>query len=172
MNKNVSKLLNSSKFKRIIFFLGIFFLILTIFISLDPKPFLKYGYLGVFIFNLFGAGTILAFSLSQHMNIYGLAFVSALGMVINDSLSFIIGKSGDAIIPRSKKVEKIEKSIHKFGSIALFFWSLMPIPYDIIGFIAGYLEFPYRNFVLPTFLGKFVRFILIGSGVTMFLKGI
>lgn len=72
-------------------------------------------------------------------------------VAFNDSVSWLIGRSGDVVIPRSKKVEKIEKTINRFGSVALFFWSLIPIPYDIIGFIAGYLEFPYRNFITPHF---------------------
>jgi len=165
MKNRLMRLFQSKEFKKIIFILGIIFFVLTIFISLDPKPFLKFGYIGVFIFNLFGAGTLLAIPLARHMNIVGLAFVSALGMTFNDSVSWLVGRSGDVIIPRSKKVEKIEKTIHKFGSAALFFWSLIPIPYDIIGFIAGYLEFPYKNFIIPTFLGKFVRLILLGSGI-------
>lgn len=165
MKERLAKLFQSKKFKKTTFVLGIVFLILTLFISLDPKPFLKFGYIGVFIFNLFGAGTLLAIPLSRHMNIIRLAFVTALGMAFNDSVSWLIGRSGDVVIPRSKKVEKIEKTIHRFGSVALFFWSLIPIPYDIIGFIAGYLEFSYKSFIIPTFLGKFVRFILLGSGI-------
>lgn len=168
MKEKLAKLFQSNRSKKIIFILGIIFLVLTLFISLDPRPFLRFGYIGVFIFNLFGAGTLLVIPLARHMNIVGLAFASALGMAFNDSVSWLVGRSGDAVIPRSKKVEGIEKSIHRFGSVALFFWSLIPIPYDIIGFIAGYLEFPYKSFIIPTFLGKFVRFILLGSGVVAF----
>lgn len=151
-----------------VFVLGILFFILTLFISQDPESFLRFGYPGVFIFNLFGAGTILAFTLARHMNISGLAFASALGMAFNDSVSWLIGRSSDAFFPRSKKMERIEKTVYKFGSIALFFWSLIPIPYDIVGFVAGYLKVSYASFVIPTFLGKFVRLILIGFGVLAF----
>jgi membrane protein YqaA with SNARE-associated domain len=132
---------------------------------LDPTPFLKFGYFGIFIFNLFGAGTLLFLSLARHMNIVYLAFVSASGMTFNDSVSWVVGRSGDEIIPRSKKIEKVERSLHKYGALALFLWSLVPIPYDIVGFIAGYLEFPYKKFIVPTFLGKFARLILLGSGM-------
>lgn len=165
MKIHLSRLFQSKRFKQITFVLGVVFLLLTLFISLDPTPFLKFGYLGVFIFNLFGAGTLLFLPLARHMNIVGLAFVSALGMAFNDSVSWIVGRSGDEIVPRSKKVEKVEKSIQKYGTLALFFWSLIPVPYDIVGFIAGYLEFPYKSFILPTFFGKFVRFLLLGSGI-------
>lgn len=158
-------LFQSKKFKKMTLILGVIFFIYTIIISFDPQPFIRFGYIGVFVFNLFGPGTLLFPSLVRHMNILDLAFVTALGMAFNDSVSWLIGKSGDVIIPRSKKVKRIEGTIYKYGSAALFFWSLIPIPYDIIGLIAGYLEFSYKSFILPTFFGKFVRFILIGYGV-------
>jgi membrane protein YqaA with SNARE-associated domain len=162
---NLSHTFQSKRFKKVALILGICFFILKIFISLDPKPFLKYGYIGVFIFNLFGPGTLIYPSLLKHMNMLGLAFATSLGMSFNDSISWVIGRSGDVIIPRSSKVERIERTIHKYGPVGLFFWSLIPIPYDIIGLIAGYLEIPYKNFVIPTFLGRLLRFILIGVGV-------
>ena len=165
MKNKLANLLQSKKFKKVTLILGVIFFVLTIIISFDPQPFLRFGYLGIFVFNLFGPETLLFPSLARHMNILGLAFATALGMAINDSVSWLVGRSGDVIMPRSNKVKRIEGTIHKFGSVALFFWSLIPIPYDIIGLIAGYLEFPYKSFILPTFLGKFVRFILLGSGI-------
>lgn len=163
-------LVQSRTFKRLAFVLGTAFFLLSLVLAVDPKPFLKFGYVGVFVFNLFGPGTLLVPLLARHMNIVLLAFATALGMAFNDSVSWLVGRSGDAIIPRSKKIEKIEGTIHRFGPVALFFWSLIPIPYDIIGFIAGYLEFSYRSFIIPTFLGKFVRFILLGSGVVAIFR--
>jgi membrane protein YqaA with SNARE-associated domain len=168
MRAKLIKLLSSAKFKRATFILGLIFFVLTLFISLDPQPFLRFGYVGIFIFNVLGAGTILAIPLARHMNILGLAIASASGMALNDSVSWLVGRSSDSVIPRSPKVARIEKGLHKYGSIALFFWSLIPFPYDIIGFIAGYLEFSYPKFILPTFLGKFVRFLLLGFGIVTF----
>jgi membrane protein YqaA with SNARE-associated domain len=165
MQKRLLAIIQSKTFKKITVVLGIAFLVLTFFISFKPEPFLKFSYLGVFVFNLFGPGTLLIPSLSRHMNIFLLAFFTALGMSFNDSVSWVIGRNGDVIIPRSKKVLKIESGLHKFGPYALFVWSLIPFPYDLIGLIAGYLEFPYKTFILPTFLGRFLRLALIGFGV-------
>ncbi len=170
MRTKLAKLFQSESSKKIILVLGLLFLILTIFISLDPTPFLKFSYLGVFAFNLFGPGTLLVPSLSRYMNIPLLAFATALGMLLNDSVSWLVGRSSDIVISRPRKFQKIEKTLHKFGPFALFFWSLIPIPYDLIGLIAGYLEFSYKSFVIPTFLGKFVRFLLLGYG-TIFVLG-
>jgi membrane protein YqaA with SNARE-associated domain len=169
VGNKLANLFQSKKFKKISLILGIIFFFLTFLISFDPQPFLRFGYVGVFVFNLFGPGIFLFPPLIRHMNIFGLAFATALGMAINDSVSWLIGRSGDIVIPRSRKVEKIAGTIHRFGPMALFFWSLIPFPYDIIGLIAGYLEFSYKSFVIPTFLGKLVRFLILGSGMIALL---
>ncbi|HLD24974.1 MAG TPA: VTT domain-containing protein [Patescibacteria group bacterium] len=162
--------LESRDFKRFVFVLGILFLILTAFISVNPEPFLRFGYVGVFIFALFGPASLLIPVLSQHMNIWVLAVVTAAGMAINDSVSWVIGSLGHTVIPHSPKIERIEANLRKHGMPALFFWALIPFPYDLIGFIAGYLGFTYKSFIIPTFLGRLVRFMLLGFGVITLLK--
>lgn len=139
--KKITQLVRTKTFKKTSFFIGIALLILTILITLDPRSFLRFGYLGVFLFNLFGPGTLLIPMLSRFMNVPLLAATSALGMMFNDSVAWLVGNSGQAFIGKPGKLAKIEKSIEKFGLWALFFWSL-----------------------IPTFAGKFVRFILMGYG--------
>jgi membrane protein YqaA with SNARE-associated domain len=164
MVRRITRVLDSRLFKQIMIVLGVALFLLSLVATFDARPFLRFGYLGIFIFNLFGAGTFLIIPLATHMNIFILAFVSALGMACNDSVSWVIGRSGDVILPRAKRIEEIEGSIHKYGVFALFFWSLIPFPYDLIGLIAGYLRFSYPRYIIPTFMGKFIRFILLGSG--------
>lgn len=159
------KFFQSPFFKKITVVAGVVFFVATILIFIDPQPFVRLGYFGVFVFNVVGPGTLLVPSLAQHMNIFGLAFASALGMAVNDSVSWLVGRNGDVVIPRGDRVRKIEGTLQRYGPFGLFFWSLIPFPYDLIGLIAGYMEFKYIVFFLPTFLGKFFRIILIGSGV-------
>src|SRR3989338_10461439 len=102
--KQIADFFNSKVFKKVTFVLGILFLVLTVFIGFNPEPFLRFGYPGIFAFNLFGPGTLLIFSLASRFNIYGLAFVSAIGMAFNDSVAWIIGNSGTAVIEKSKKL--------------------------------------------------------------------
>lgn len=160
--------LQSKIFKRITFFVGIVLLLVTGLIAISPEPFLKFGYPGVFLMCAMGGSSILLIPLASHFNIYWLAFAGAFGMAINDSIAWIIGNSGKAIVERPAKLKKIENSVERYGMLAIFFWSLIPFPYDIIGFIAGYLGLPYIRYVIPTFLGKFIRFTLIGLGILSF----
>jgi len=99
--KRITKLFQTKKFKKIVLILGALFYIAVIFIAFKPEPFLRFGYLGVFVFNLFGPGTILIPSLSRHMDVFLLSIVGSAGMVLNDSVGWLVGRSGDVILPRS-----------------------------------------------------------------------
>jgi len=144
--------------------LGIAFIVLAFVVVFDPQPFIKFGYPGIFVYNLFGPGIFLIPVLSRNFNVFWVAFFSALGMAINDSISWLAGKNGDIVLKRGPRVLKIETKIKKFGPLALFFWALIPFPYDFIAIIAGYLQISYLRFLLSMFLGRLIRFLILGSG--------
>ena len=145
--------------------MGIGFFLLSFLITVNPEPYLKFGYPGILLANILGAGTALAIPLTLHFNTLGLALVTATGMAINDSLSWLVGRSGEAVIHHSRQIEKMEAGIRKYGVFAIFFWALIPFPFEIIGVMAGYLELPYLSFLIPMFLGRFTRFFLLGLGM-------
>lgn len=163
--------LESTTFKKAYFVVFLVLLLVGIYIMIEPEPFLKFGYLGIFTFNFLGGlGSYLIPSLSQKMNLIPLSFSTALGMVFNDTISFVVGKGSTAIIQKGKWINRVEKMISKYGSLALFVISPLPVPYDIIGLISGYLGVKYRSFFLATFAGKFLRMILIGIGTKQLIK--
>ena len=166
--EKIVSFVKSTTFKRVTFFVGIILLIVTGLVAISPEPFLKFGYPGVFVMSAMGGSSLLLIPLASHFNIYLLAFAGAFGMAINDSIAWIIGNSGKAVVDRPVKLKKIEHSIEKYGIFAIFFWSLIPFPYDIIGLVAGYLGLSYVRYIIPTFLGKFIRFTLIGLGILSF----
>lgn len=160
----LARIFQSQKFKRMILIFGGAFILLSFVIVWDPQPFLRYGYGGVFVFNLFGPGSLLIPVLVKYMNVWALAFVSAVGMTLNDSVSWVVGRSVDVVLPRSKKLERAENALHKYGFWFLLAWSIAPIPFDFIGLVAGYLKFPYSTVGPASLLGKIIRFLLLGSG--------
>lgn len=155
----------SKPFKILTLVFAVVFYLLAFVVAFTPEPFLKFGYLGIFVFNLFGPGTFLIPVASRHFMVLGVALATSLGMAINDSVSWLAGKNGDIIFPRGRRVARIETAIKKYGPFALFFWALIPFPYDFIAVIAGYLKLPFKRFLIPTFLGRLLRFILMGSGI-------
>lgn len=156
---------SSKPFKVFTLIFAVLFYLLAFVITFTPEPFLKFGYLGIFFFNLFGPGTFLIPTLSRHMNVILLSLVTAAGMAINDSVSWLAGKNGDIVFPRGRRVARIEAAIKKYGPFTLFFWAIIPFPYDFIAVITGYLKLPFKRFLIPTFLGRLIRFLLMGFGI-------
>ena len=157
--------MQSKTFKKIAVVFAIVFYFMAFYLAFNAEPFLKFGYLGVFVFNLFGPGTLLIPALSRYMNVILLSLVTALGMSFNDSVSWLAGRSGDVILPRSKSVIRFEKHIKRYGAYAIFLWALIPFPFDFVALIAGYLGLPFKKFFVPVTLGRLVRFVLMGFGV-------
>ena len=164
MKEKLIRVLKSKTFKR--FAIGAYFIsvVVAYFTAINPEPFLRFGYGGVFVYNILATGIVLVPIISRYMNVFVVAALAALGMAINDSVSWVVGKNGDVILPRSKKVKQIEDTLHKYGPWGLFFFSMIPMPYDAVGVIAGYLEFPFWSFMIPTFFGRFIRFLILGGG--------
>jgi membrane protein YqaA with SNARE-associated domain len=158
------KTLQSIRFKKVVVIIGTILAVGSIFISVNPEPFLATGYLGVFIYATFGPVTIIIPSMSQHYNLYMLSAVAALGVVINDTLAYLVGRNADVFISKNKKVLVLEKWVNKYGYFALFAISVLPIPYDFIGLLVGYLDLSFKKYAIPLFVGKFFRFVLIGLG--------
>jgi len=144
---------------------AVVFYLLAFVVAFKPEPFLRFGYWGIFAFNLVGPGTFLIPVASRHFMVLGVALATSLGMAINDSVSWLAGKNGDIVFPRGRRVARIEAAIKKYGPFALFFWALIPFPYDFIAVIAGYLKLPFKRFLIPTFLGRLLRFLLMGFGI-------
>ena len=105
----MKRILNSTWFKRIYFAISLLLLGIGLYSVINPEPFLKFGFPGVFVFNaLGGAGTLLIPTLSSNMNIFLLAFATALGMGINDSIAWLAGRGSSEAIYKMKWVPRVE----------------------------------------------------------------
>ena len=162
--KKIALFFQSKSFKKITLVISVIFIIASFFVALDPRPFLRFGYLGIFVYNFFGTGIVLVPVFSRYYNVILVAFFAALGMSLNDTVSWYAGKTGQIILPPSPRMIRIHDQITRYGPWAIFFWALIPFPFDIIAVAAGYLQLPFWRFLIPMFLGRFVRFILLGSG--------
>jgi membrane protein YqaA with SNARE-associated domain len=163
--RGLAKILESKKFQRIYFFVTLTMFFGGILLVIDWHYFVRLGYPGIFLFNCLGGfGTYLTPFLARHFNPFLIALCTALGMSINDSMSYIIGFTSTSLVRRDKWVDRVEKLLSKYDVWGLFFLSILPVPFDIIGFISGYLDIKYAKFFSATFAGKFLRILLVATG--------
>ena len=169
LEQKLISLASNKHFKRLIVIIGSIFLIGSIFIAIDPEPFKKTGYAGVFFYGILGPVTLIIPIMSQSYNLIILSLVASAGVCINDTLAYIVGRNTDAFIEKTNKVRVVEKYVNRYGFLALLGISILPIPYDFIGILVGYLDLNYKKYILPLFIGKFIRFILVGLGTSLVL---
>lgn len=162
MREKFIAILKSDLYKKIVFILSLLFILLTIFIVFDPQPFIKLGYPGIFVFNIFSSGLFIFPVLIKTYSVITLAIVCSLGMSVNESINWIMGKSSEAIVDKKALEIRVENVIKRYDYLAIFTLALIPFPFDIVGIVAGRLNVTYKKFVLSVFLARMIRYLLYG----------
>lgn len=158
----------SRVFRRFLLIVGCLFVLLTAFLSLNPDPFLRFGYMGVFVYNLVGSGLLLIPVVSHRLNLFFLILFSALGNVANTSLNYFIGSNSTTVVTKIPHVDKAKTFLKHFGFIGVYTLAIVPLPIDLNGLLSGYLGVPYRWYIVVNFLGKVTIFLLVGLGILSF----
>jgi uncharacterized membrane protein YdjX (TVP38/TMEM64 family) len=131
-----------------------------------------YGYVGIFILSILGNSTIIipaptfitTFVGGVILNPFAVGLVSALGASIGELTAYFAGFGGKVFIKEEKMYKKIEYWMHKRGSLTVFILAVIPNPFfDLAGIFSGLTNYSLKKFMLATFLGKSVKFILIAA---------
>jgi len=137
------------------------------------------GYAGLFTVNVFSNATVfLPFPSIMAVFIGGsvwnplfVGIVSGAGNAIGELIGFFLGFGSRGILDKLDSWElrwfkKMEKWFKKSGFITIFIFSLLPFPiFDLIGILAGTLNYSLWKFFLATVMGRVIRnFIVAWSG--------
>lgn len=131
---------------------------------------LAFGYLGVFLASVFGSASIflplpvsaIIFGVSGVLNPVLVGIFSAFGASIGELSGYFLGfgtqKAVKKFSPkREKEIEKMKKFFLKYGGfLATFIFAATPLPFDLIGIVAGMVNYNLKKFLLACFLGKLV----------------
>lgn len=165
MTQGIKQLVVSQKFQTGYKILGVLFIILTYFISVSPNSFLKFGYIGVAVFNMISSGLIVMPILVKKLNLFGVILSSSLGNAVNTSINYLVGYSSSSMFSGNSAVNWLKDCMKKYGLVAVFILAIIPLPLDVNGLLSGYLGFSYKRYILVNFLGKVVVFFLVGLGI-------
>lgn len=132
------------------------------------------GYSGVFLINLVGSASIVvpvpglaaacgAAAPSVGLSIPLLALAGAGGSTIGEMTGYLAGYGGQSFIQKSRYYGTVQNWVMERGAIALFVLAALPTPFfDIAGIASGSLGYPLKRFLVWVFLGKIIKFVLIG----------
>lgn len=134
---------------------------------------LNNAYLSLFAYSLFastlipfGSEGLLAYFVSQKLNIPVIILVATAGNYLGSVVNYYIGIRGSKTIFYKiikfdhKKVEKASERLEKYGHFILFF-SWLPIIGDPLTFVAGLLKYDFKKFTFYVILGKMFRYVVV-----------
>lgn len=135
------------------------------------------GYPGIFLVSLLSNATIL-------VPVPGVVFTSAMGVIFNpfwvaiasgagaslgEVTGYLAGISGQVVIDRSSKYQKMIDWMKKFGGWTILVLAFIPNPlFDMAGFVAGSTKIPIWKFLIYCLIGKIGKMLLfayLGAGI-------
>ncbi len=145
---------------------GLFFLI----DQEKVEQFGNYRYLGVFVVSLLSNATVILpvpgilviFPYVATLNPVLLGLVGAAGGTLGEMTGYMVGYSGRKAVPQGRAYERVERWMKRWGVWTIFIFAAAPVlPFDVAGVVAGALRFPMWKFLLLTWTGKSVKYILL-----------
>lgn len=140
---------------------------------------LQFGYLGVLVISFIGSVsvvfpipyTIVIYVLGSFLDPFFVAISGGLGSALGEFSGYALGYYGRSVISeeRQRKMDYMVKVFAKYGSVAIFFFALTPLPDDLLFIPLGVMRYPFLKAFIPGLLGKtLMTFILAYSGQQSF----
>ncbi len=130
------------------------------------------GYLGVFLVSVLSNATVVlpvpgiavVFAGGGVLNPLVVGFVAGLGEPLGELTGYLAGYAGSAVIEDSERFRKVAHLVERRGFLTLFVLSAIPNPlFDLAGVAAGMAKYPVARFLVPCWLGKTVKSILVAQ---------
>lgn len=141
----------------------------------------QFGYLGIFIINFVSSATVLfpvpgvasVFVGGAIWNPVLVGLVSGIGAALGEMLGYLLGYGGRGLLKSWEKKRWFSKTqyyFHKRGFLTVFVFAMIPLPFfDVIGLLAGALNYPIWKFGAATLVGRVLRNFLIAWTGAKFL---
>ena len=118
---------------------------------------------------------VFLFSVDNFPLLVGL--IAALGSTFGEVISYFLGRGSSELLEKESKkwrkyqreIDKLTDKINKYGMfsmIALF--AATPLPDDVLGIFAGIAEYDLKKFLLATFIGKAIMYVIIAYSGSVF----
>jgi len=128
----------------------------------------SYGYLGVFLVSLVTSATIvlpipgiiviLALGIALSPVLVGL--VAGTGAALGELTGYMAGFSGRGLVENRRLYNRLAGWLRKWGVIVIFVFAATPLPFDLLGIVAGVFRFPIWKFFIACWLGKVTFYII------------
>lgn len=132
---------------------------------------MSYGYVGAFVISFLGNLLIfvpipyllLIFGMGSFLDPLLLGVVGGFGATIAKTVIYMIGAAGRRFLSseRRNKLEYAQPLLGKYGSLAVFFFALSPLPDDVLYVPMGMMRYNIISFFISCLLGKIILTIIV-----------
>ena len=149
----------------------------------DLRDLESLGFIGIFIINFISNATIFLPAPGGFSVFFGgaiwnpllVGIVSGIGAAMGELFAYFLGYGGRGILHLIEKsgkwVKILEGFFHRAGFITTLIYSVLPIPFfDVLGIIAGAVNYPVWKFFLAVLAGLIIRNIVIALTGAKFLN--
>lgn len=135
--------------------------------------FLKYGLLGLFLNGLLSSVIPIPTELTTSALLAGgedehaVFIVLTISSIIGGFLAYYLGRTGNKIFkhihktPKKQDEERSHGLLLKYGWLAIFFCSWIPILGDVIPIVAGAKKYDFERFAIAMSAGKAIKAVAI-----------
>ncbi|MBI2845751.1 MAG: VTT domain-containing protein [Chloroflexi bacterium] len=136
----------------------------------EVRKYQELGYLGLFLINLMGSGTIIlpvpallsVYLAGETLNPWLVGVVSGAASAIGELTGYLLGFGGGVLIDENPVYQKFYDFMKRYGFWTILVLAIIPNPlFDMAGMAAGALRFPVSRFLIAAFIGKTVRMIAV-----------
>ncbi|MCY4654422.1 MAG: VTT domain-containing protein [Dehalococcoidia bacterium] len=129
----------------------------------------NWGYVGVAAVE-FGNSAMLAiptpsyaytFAMGSILNPFIVGVIGGTFAMLGELIGYYLGCRGSTILPQSLRVERFKSWTSRWGAVVLFWFAILPVPFDIAGIWAGAAHYPLIRFVPVVVLGKTIKITII-----------
>ena len=129
----------------------------------------NWGYVGVAAME-FGNSAMVAiptpsylytFSMGAILNPFVVGIIGGTFATLGELIGYYLGRRGSAILPEGPRIERFKTWTSRWGTVTLFWFALLPVPFDIAGLWAGAARYPLVRFIPPVLLGKSIKITMI-----------
>lgn len=112
---------------------------------------------------------LVGFVTSDPRRTVGYAVLMSVGSAIGSTVPYLIGyKGGEAMVVKKigrQRFARMHALSEKYGDLALIIPALMPpgFPFKVFELMAGVTEMGYFHFLLSIFIGRLLRFLVLGG---------
>jgi len=89
--------------------------------------------------------------------------IGGLAAATGEMIGYFLGCKGRSIIKEGRMYKRMQSMTAKHGDRAIFFFAVLPIPFDIAGVWAGTVNYPVVRFFISVAAAKIVRITIIAT---------